>query len=167
MKTCTQCKDTFEQRSNVQKRCDVCRTKVCLFCSKSFVSPQGNIKQKYCSKLCGVLGHSEKLIILQKNRGTKPRTYHLRTDVRPKHGGIMYTEWRSAVYKRDDYTCQECKQKGGRLNADHIKSWADYPDSRYELSNGRTLCVPCHKKTDTYGWQKYHACKRLEQSTLL
>lgn len=62
-----------------------------------------------------------------------------------------YREWRTAVYKRDNYTCQECQQIGGKLNADHIKPFAHYPELRFELSNGRTLCVECHYKTDTFG----------------
>lgn len=43
------------------------------------------------------------------------------------------------------------KIRGDKLNADHIKSYNQYPELREVLSNGRTLCVPCHKKTDTYG----------------
>lgn len=62
-----------------------------------------------------------------------------------------YRKWRSDVFQRDDYTCQECNKKGGRLNADHIKPFAYFKDLRFELSNGRTLCVQCHRKTDTYG----------------
>ena len=37
--------------------------------------------------------------------------------------------------------------------ADHVKPWALYPELRYDLDNGRTLCVPCHKKTETYGYK--------------
>ena len=53
--------------------------------------------------------------------------------------------------ERDNYTCQICGTRGGDLEADHIKPFAYYPDIRFELSNGRTLCKPCHRKTDTYG----------------
>jgi len=62
-----------------------------------------------------------------------------------------YRDWRSEVFKRDHYTCQLCGCSGGQLNADHIKPWSKFPELRYELSNGRTLCVPCHRTTDTYG----------------
>lgn len=62
-----------------------------------------------------------------------------------------YGIWRRAVYERDGYTCVECKIRGGKLNADHIKPFALFPEFRFELSNGRTLCVPCHRKTDTWG----------------
>lgn len=65
--------------------------------------------------------------------------------------GLGYKIWREAVFSRDDYTCQECKARGGELNADHIKPFALFPEFRLELSNGRTLCVPCHRKTDTWG----------------
>ena len=39
---------------------------------------------------------------------------------------------------------------GGKLNADHIKPFSLFPELRFDLNNGRTLCVECHKKTDTY-----------------
>lgn len=58
-----------------------------------------------------------------------------------------YKEWREAVYQRDDYTCQKCGQRGGKLNAHHIKSYAKYPDLRLDINNGITLCVDCHKIT--------------------
>lgn len=66
---------------------------------------------------------------------------------------LEYRLWREAVFKRDDWTCLWCKQRGGKLNADHIKQFAYHPELRFELSNGRTLCIPCHRKTDTWGWR--------------
>lgn len=64
-------------------------------------------------------------------------------------------EWRRAVYERDNYTCQLCGERGGRLNADHILSYAAHPDKRWDVDNGRTLCVSCHKTTPTYGRKLY------------
>lgn len=55
-----------------------------------------------------------------------------------------YKEWRQSVFERDDYTCQDCGERGGRLNAHHVKRYADYPELRYDAENGKTLCVSCH-----------------------
>ena len=64
-----------------------------------------------------------------------------------------YIQWRKSVFERDNYTCQFCGDRGGKLHSDHIKSFIYHQDLRYDISNGRTLCVPCHKKTPTYGWK--------------
>ncbi len=55
-----------------------------------------------------------------------------------------YTEWRTAVFERDDYTCQDCGQVGGKLNSHHISPWDEFPELRYVVSNGKTLCGNCH-----------------------
>ena len=34
---------------------------------------------------------------------------------------LEYKLWRKAVFERDNYTCIWCNQRGGNLNADHIK----------------------------------------------
>lgn len=57
---------------------------------------------------------------------------------------LNYKSWRENVFGRDNYTCQVCEQYGGYLHADHIKSWKDHEELRFEVSNGRTLCVACH-----------------------
>lgn len=54
------------------------------------------------------------------------------------------------VFERDNYTCQLCGQKGGNLQVDHIQSWADYVELRFDINNCRTLCMSCHYKI-TFG----------------
>ena len=72
------------------------------------------------------------------------------TSRRKEMGLLPYREWRKSIFIRDNYTCVLCKQRGGKLVADHIKPWALFPEFRYDISNGRTLCHKCHVKTDTY-----------------
>ena len=63
---------------------------------------------------------------------------------------LRYKLWRISVLRRDNFTCVFCKKKARKLHADHIKPWAFFPKLRFTKSNGRTLCIPCHKTTDTY-----------------
>lgn len=62
---------------------------------------------------------------------------------------MEYRDWRTKVFERDNYTCVWCGARGN-LNADHIKPFSLFPKLRFKLDNGRTLCVPCHRKTATF-----------------
>jgi transposase len=54
-------------------------------------------------------------------------------------------KWRKQVTKRDDHKCQKCGSLD-KLHAHHIKEFKDYPDLRWDLNNGITVCVFCHEK---------------------
>lgn len=57
-----------------------------------------------------------------------------------------YKQWRKSVFIKDKYTCQHCGKTGGNLNAHHIKPFSLYPDMRFDINNGITLCRECHIK---------------------
>jgi len=78
---------------------------------------------------------------------------------------IEYKIWRQKVFERDNYTCQICGKRGVRLEVDHFpKSFAgiirEYKiktleealncEKLWDINNGRTLCLGCHKKTENY-----------------
>ena len=67
-----------------------------------------------------------------------------------KHKAIRssreYTEWRKCVYKRDYWTCVKCDSKCDAKNivAHHLKSFSDFPETRFDINNGVTMCRSCH-----------------------
>ena len=59
--------------------------------------------------------------------------------------GIEIRLWREAVFARDNWICQKCKEQGGTLHVHHIKNFAQYFELRFVISNGITFCKKCHR----------------------
>lgn len=67
------------------------------------------------------------------------------------HLGSAYNEWRTNVYKRDGFKCRmENTDCSGKIEAHHILRYSEFPELRYEINNGITLCHKHHprKKID-------------------
>ncbi len=95
-------------------------------------------------------------------RGAKHWAWDKETKKRHNlRGRIEYKKWRKLVFERDDYTCQMCGVRGGKLHVDHIKPFVHFPELRLDVKNGRTLCVKCHRQTNTYLWK---AIKKLQNN---
>lgn len=144
----------------------------CRVCNKGFYVSPSRIEigyGKYCSKTCygqSKKGKKDPNLTHQIAKGTPPWNKGIEGyRAGEKHhfwkGGVTgvnhkirmslkMKQWRIAVFERDNYTCQGCNQRGGNLEADHIKQFAYFPALRFDVDNGRTLCKDCHKKTPTY-----------------
>lgn len=113
--------------------------KTCKTCKKQFKDCPSN-KTVNCSKKCSAKYFSQ-------FSGEKSHSWQ--GGLTPIHlkerRGLKYKQWRIAVFARDNATCQKCGQRGGKLQVDHDLPFAIYPDLRFEVLNGQTLCVPCHQ----------------------
>lgn len=69
----------------------------------------------------------------------------IRDNRNPKTTRPEYVRWRKKVLQRDHWTCQDCQKVGGELHCHHIKRWVDDIRARYDVNNGITLCVECHR----------------------
>lgn len=101
----------------------------CLNCG----NPNSSGRRKFCSALCA------------KTSAYNP---NWRGGITSEHRALRnsnrYKEWRTAVFERDNYTCLLCGQVGGNLQADHRYPWALFPELRFDVDNGQTLCDWCH-----------------------
>ena len=130
---------------------------LCVICGKKVFIQPTQIKYRK-RKTCSIKCRGKNLTLLaMERRKTGVMTKH-QID-RAERYSKKAEDWRREVFMRDNYICQCCKKRGGYLEADHIKPWAFFPEIRYELSNGRTLCRKCHDKTkiSAYAMRKLYA----------
>lgn len=126
-------------------------TLICLTCKKMVTTPLWNEKRrKYCSTECRIIAAPQKKIGKENNMwrgGITPENIKIRTSA-------PYKKWRMKVFQRDWFRCVFCGYKGRDIHADHIKPFSSFPDLRLNVDNGRTLCIPCHRKTSSFGRPK-------------
>lgn|SRR3990167_2830563 len=135
----------------------------CGICEKKYEILKSALKfgqGKFCSMKCRnknlslqIISEETRKKLSEANKGEKAPNWQgcLTSKNLTIRASSEYRLWRESVFKRDSWTCVWCNQRGVRLNADHIKPFSLFPDLRFAIDNGRTLCVDCHRKTDTYG----------------
>ncbi len=159
---------------------DMCvpyRIYTCNGCGEDIEEAWGYLEPKDNYHLCAECSFREGFIdgeAFMRNSGYAGKEYHVavnpdgdiqwwggKTTIPPwerpsaeRRSSVRYRGWRNSVYERDDYTCGDCGQIGGDLNAHHIKSFKKYKKLRFDIDNGATLCIKCHKKI-TFGGVKY------------
>lgn len=160
MKICLVCKNSFKKPRhcssknwNKVKYCSIkCSAKTkenkaiatCANCNKGYDKRPSHIKRNarnFCSMSCYANYREEKMQPHEQNTwkgGVTKENQRGRSTKR-------YRNWRAAVLQRDGGKCIVCGTTE-KLEADHIKRWIDFPDLRYEVSNGRTLCVKHHSR---------------------
>ena len=105
------------------------------------ITPKQYKNAKYCSMECSGIQHS-----LRMKGKNNPNYIHGNSNILSiLRGSTEYKKWRMDVFKRDKFKCVMCFKKSGNLNADHIKPFCLFPKYRFDINNGRTLCVPCHR----------------------
>lgn len=115
----------------------------CKICGKKIFTQPAQLKLRARST-CSANCRSK----LARNKANERRAGYTKHQLdRLARYSIEAIKWRKSIFKRDDYTCQICGVRGSYLEADHIKPFAYFPELRFELSNGRTLCRDCHNKT--------------------
>jgi len=65
-----------------------------------------------------------------------------------KRNQRLHRTWSQEVRKRDGFKCTKCSKHDVDLEAHHIVKIEDCIKSgtEFDVSNGITLCVPCHRK---------------------
>jgi 5-methylcytosine-specific restriction endonuclease McrA len=142
--------------------------KNCKYCGNELIKWQ----KKYCSRKCSNRDNAKKISKDRIGEGNpmfkkKPWNFGIYGVVKyPKNqgknchfwkGGISrekyklrrggkWKKWREAVFARDNWTCQKCGKRGFKLHPHHIKLFSYFEKERFDIKNGITLCVKCHKK---------------------
>ena len=76
----------------------------------------------------------------------KRKEIHKTDESKIARTSIEYRLWREAVFARDNWTCQKCLVKGGKLHPHHIRNFAEEKELRFAIDNGITFCKDCHIK---------------------
>lgn len=112
------------------KECQHCGTEYTLHEKQPYSS---FLKSKFCSKQCADVGGFRYSGDAHPNwtGGTKKRNH-------------QHATWAQTVISRDSARCVKCDAQGVELHAHHVKPWKQFPELRFDLDNGITVCAYCH-----------------------
>ena len=140
---------------NLSKFCKHCGTKLVLnnsrdikrknFCShscraKTFITPE---QTAYMQQFANTPEANAKKRHSKENH---PMWKKDRSQVKRQRSIAEFRWWRKAIFERDNYTCVECGVRGSVLTAHHKAPVVRFPMYKFEISNGITLCKPCHNE---------------------
>lgn len=141
--------------------------KNCMNCKKEFTVAKSLLRLKFCSMPCYQMA----------SRGRHPWNYmksgvqkgYWAGKKRPEISGsnnyqwkedrtiqlekhrlrstLEWKSWRSSVFTRDNFTCIDCGAHGVYVEPHHIIPLKQSLSRAFDITNGITLCRPCHKKT--------------------
>lgn len=125
---------------------------VCEQCGDEFTDKVSS-ERRFCSASCYGKWVSENLY------GESHPLYDPSiTDEERGRKSAEYFRWREAIFERDNWTCGACNKRGGTLRAHHLFSYHDNKHLRYELSNGETMCLPCHDEFHSWNGGTHKPC---------
>ena len=135
----------------------------CVVCSLKFNVSRSDFERgfgKYCSRSCMAMAYTKNEV--------NPVT-RLKKRIQTS---LLYRQWRSDVFSRDGFECIFCSSTDS-LQADHFPmsiaelmrkheltdiEQAKSCEELWNINNGRTLCVSCHRKTENFAGR--NICKR-------
>lgn len=140
-------------------------TKYCLKCMKNFSVKPSLDRVRHCSQRCARLGVPSPMKGRKASEETRKKQSLAKIGFRgEKHwnwkGGAVkrsltkrmrqwneWKEWRSSVFSRDNFSCKKCGATKVYLEPHHIVPLKVSIISAFDVTNGITLCRPCHVKT--------------------
>ena len=140
---CPRCEKTSKKRSDAQKRRFLKkseRNKISLSVKELF---KDRTRHPFYNKK-----HKEKtkrlFSRLRKGKGLGSDNSNWRGGTSSHLRDFRHSDWREKVFNRDKFKCCSCGQIGGQLEAHHLFSYKGFPELRYDIENGITLCKECH-----------------------
>jgi len=111
---------------------------ICIDCGKLIRSH--NKKVKRCKKcwVKSITGKNHPSYKPIKKKRAKKR------DIEKGYSSLFISEFKKEIFERDDWTCQICGKRGGKLHCHHI----NYNKRDSSRNNLVTLCNSCHTRTN-------------------
>jgi hypothetical protein len=90
-------------------------------------------------------------------------THFVSSDNERERKKIEVKLWKKSCMVRDNFTCQICGKRGGKLVVHHINNFADFIELRTTLSNGITMCQECHRQFHKIYGYSHNTKEQLEE----